>query len=207
MFRLFHIAEKNGLQIFYQDTDSLQGPRFDIRKLASCMEAALESGELSRLELPPMTDDAAIERLRPDIRDVVQKGFRVEKFEGSMLGQFHSDFEIGGVESVRDVPIVGVGAVYVGKKSYCVRLRSLYMGDDGREHVKIAHHCRMKGVPGYAIQDYCKKEGIDEFELYMRLYRGEKVTFQLAAGGRPVFRKTKAIQQITIDDFSRTVGF
>lgn len=206
MCRLFHIAEQNGLKIFYQDTDSIQGPRRDIRLLAKAMEEAISNGSLETLRLPPR-ERKIQEKIYIQREVSAHPGIVVSKFEGKGIGNFHSDFEVSNVVPVRNVPIVGVGAIYVGKKSYCVMLRSVHLGDDGKPIPKISYHCRLKGIPKYAILDYCKKHGINEFELYQKLAAGEKVQFNLASEDHVVFRKTSTINQISIEKFDRNVSF
>lgn len=194
MCRLFHIAHENNLKIFYQDTDSLQGPRRDIRLLAKAMEEAIANGSLTKLTLPPRDSP-----LHP--------GLTVSAFEGKGIGNFHSDFEVAGVVPAKGVPIVGVGAIYVGKKSYCVMLRSVHAGDDGKPIVKISYHCRLKGIPKRSIDKYCEEKRITPFELYQQLAAGEKVQFDLADANNPVFRKTATLGQTSRYKFNRVVSF
>jgi hypothetical protein len=112
---------------------------------------------------------------------------------GSNLTQFHTDFE-----PVNGKPSHSTCLIALGKKSYLDQLEN----DDG---VK-AWHIRMKGIPNNVIMNYCAKNKIDVDELYLRLYDGESVTFDLTDGAT-CFKMTKGFDQVSLERFKRTVKF
>ena len=86
----------------------------------------------------------------------------------------------------------------MGKKSYL----DILVDEEGNE----GYHIRLKGVPKQCILNKCKRMEITVEELYERLYKGEKITFDLTDGTN-CFRKTKTFEQITLSQFTRTVYF
>ena len=64
----------------------------------------------------------------------------------------------------------------------------------------------MKGIPLPVINNYCKDHGITPEELYLQLYEGEEITFDLLNGSN-CFRKNKYYEQYTPSTFKRKVKF
>jgi hypothetical protein len=64
----------------------------------------------------------------------------------------------------------------------------------------------MKGIPEQVLLNYCKNNNLTVEELYMQLYNGESITFDLTDGCN-CFRKTRMFDQVTLDKFSRRVQF
>jgi len=106
---------------------------------------------------------------------------------GSDMGQFHIDFDLEG--SVSD--IVATESIFLGKKCYIDKLKST----DENGNTIWGHHIRMKGVPNKSIEytaDILAKKYEDDngvkvedkyLHLYDRLYKGEKINFDLLCGG------------------------
>ena len=128
-------AEDNGIELFYQDTDSMHLYADDIKTLSTLFETKYN-------------------------RQLI----------GKKLGQFHSDFDLEGCEDV-----MATRSIFLGKKCYIDELQ----GKDKNGNIKTGYHIRMKGVPASTIKHTAKKMNINIFELYQKLYDGEKIYFDL----------------------------
>jgi hypothetical protein len=112
---------------------------------------------------------------------------------GQNLTQFHSDFQpINGLSSW-SIRFIGCG-----KKSYLDVLTN-ECGD-------IDYHIRLKGIPDQVIKNYCKDNGITVEELYLQMYNGKEITFDLL-NGSTCFRKNKTYHQYTPTVFTRKIQF
>ena len=153
------LADQEGLQVYYQDTDSLHIGEDDVPKLASAFKEKYG-------------------------RDLI----------GKNLTQFHCDFE-----PIKDgVPVHSIKLIALGKKAYIDVLE-----DEEGNH---GYHMRMKGIPQPVINNYCKDNGITPEDLYMLLYMGQEITFDLLNGSN-CFRKNKYYEQYTPASFMRKVKF
>ena len=173
------LAEHLDIKIFYQDTDSMHI-------------------EKSRLN---------------DLVAAYNKEYNRELI-GSNLGQFHSDFD----ELTGDV--YATKSIFLGKKAYIDMLEN----DKGEHSV----HYRMKGVPLKCIKYYAlmnftnmtldqyksidskqeriaiKREAL--WKLYMKLYEGDSITFDLNLT-QVRFRRNALRQMETVSKFTRKVSF
>lgn len=136
------LAEDLGIDIYYQDTDSMH---IDARKLES---RDMKTG----VELLAQEFKVRYER------ELVGKG----------LGQFHSDFDYKS-----DEPPISVESVYLGKKSYCDKIRVI---NDGEE--EFLFHSRMKGIPGTCLENESKKYD-NMINMYDHLLDGDEIDFDL----------------------------
>lgn len=68
-----------------------------------------------------------------------------------------------------------------------------------------AHHIRLKGIPAAVIIDYAKKNNITIWDLYMKLYEGEEITFNIASC--KVSFKFENLNVSTLEDFTRKIKF
>ena len=94
---------------------------------------------------------------------------------GKNMGQFHSDFSSDKIKE----NIIAVKSLFLGKKMYLDVLE----GEDENGIVVQDYHMRMKGVNDIAIKYYCFINKINPYELYEKLYNGEKIKLDLTAGG------------------------
>lgn len=67
------------------------------------------------------------------------------------------------------------------------------------------HHIRLKGVPGGVIRQYCIDNKLTPWELYMKLYNGEAITFNLASV--KVCFKFDNLNVSTLKEFERMISF
>ena len=122
-----------------------------------------------------------------------------KKLEGKGMGQFHSDFSLEGTTKV-----VSIGAVFLGKKSYIDKLE----GTDTNGNKKTGYHIRMKGIPNKAIHHNVDINYINPFDMYLDLYEGEEVMFDLTCSGtKTTFKRNKDYTMETLDIFNRRVSF
>lgn len=119
---------------------------------------------------------------------------------GKNMGQFHSDFSSDTI--VKD--IIAVKSIFLGKKCYIDVLEGL----DENDNLVQDYHIRMKGINTSAIKYYCLTNKINEYELYERLYNGEKIKLDLTAGGNKCsFEYNKDYTITSNSSFIREVSF
>lgn len=110
---------------------------------------------------------------------VLEKKFK-EKYKreltGKNLGQFHIDFDLEGSKG----EIISKRSVYLGKKCYMDDLKS----KDEKGNDLYGEHLRMKGIPAQSIEYTKNNLNVSYHELYMKLYNGEKIKFDLLCGGQ-----------------------
>lgn len=119
---------------------------------------------------------------------------------GKNMGQFHSDFDLKGCEDV-----YASRSLFLGKKSYIDELK----GIDEKGNIKTGYHIRMKGIPNSCIEYTTKKEGYETpFDLYLDLYNGKEISFDLCEGGKKAnFEFKKDYSIYTKTEFLRTIKF
>jgi hypothetical protein len=120
---------------------------------------------------------------------------------GKGLGQFHSDFDLPGCTDV-----VAVKSIFLGKKCYIDKLK----GINANGEVEYGFHIRMKGIPEKCI-DYVVEHSdkyTDVMDLYIDLYNGNEVSFDLTNGGSKAnFKFNKNYTINTLSLFTRTIKF
>tara|TARA_R110000868_G_scaffold104979_1_gene289067 strand:- start:1926 stop:5171 length:3246 start_codon:yes stop_codon:yes gene_type:complete len=118
---------------------------------------------------------------------------------GEDLGQFHSDFDLKGCDEV-----YANRSIFLGKKCYIDELKGI--DENGQE--QTGYHIRMKGVPNTTIKHTAKNLGITVFELYEKLYQGDKIMFDLTEGGAKAnFKINKNGTINTLPFFERIISF
>lgn len=119
---------------------------------------------------------------------------------GDELGQFHSDFDLKGCDNV-----YASRSIFLGKKCYIDELKGT---DEITGEEKTGYHIRAKGIPNSTIKYTANKMGINVFELYERLYKGDAVKFDLTEGGvKANFKINKNGSINTLSFFERIVKF
>lgn len=117
---------------------------------------------------------------------------------GKNMGQFHSDFKIKGAKNV-----IAKKSIFLGKKSYI----DILEGDTDNGKVQD-YHIRLKGIPNKVITYYCEKNKITAWDLFLQMYIGEAITFDLTNDGSKVnFVYNKDYTISTNGDFNRTLKF
>ena len=120
---------------------------------------------------------------------------------GKGLGQFHSDFDLPGCTNV-----VATKSIFLGKKCYIDKLEGINVNGE-KEH---GFHIRMKGIPEKCIHyvvEHTNKYN-DVMDLYIDLYNGNEVAFDLTNGGSKAnFKFNKNYTINTLSMFTRAVKF
>ena len=129
----------------------------------------------------------------PRLGELFKEKYHTELI-GTNLCQFHCDFD----PIKEGVPVHSKKLIALGKKSYL----DLLEDSEGN----TSYHIRMKGVPQNVLVRYCEEHGISLEDLYMKLYNGETIKFNLLDGAN-CFRKNKFYEQYTPSVFFRTVKF
>jgi hypothetical protein len=124
---------------------------------------------------------------------------------GKELGQFHTDFELK-VDGVKCNNVVSYKSIFLGKKCYLDLLRGNHPITN---EIKYGYHIRMKGVNEGAVlisSEELKKKG-DVWGVYMKLWNGNSITFDLVKGGVMNFKYDKNYNIITDPIFTRELKF
>ena len=129
----------------------------------------------------------------PKLGELFKKKYNTELI-GTNLCQFHCDFD----PIKPGVPVHSKKLIALGKKSYL----DLLEDTEGN----TSYHIRMKGVPQSVIMNHCRNNNMTLEELYLKLFRGETIKFNLLDGAN-CFRKNKFYEQYTPSVFFRTVKF
>jgi hypothetical protein len=121
------------------------------------------------------------------------------ELEGSNLGQFHCDFDMG---QDKGTTPVSIKSIYCGKKTYMDVVE--YVKND---EVKTSNHLRCKGIPSECLVDVCEeKKGGDYFELYKDMYNGKKFSFDLLRGGKKLrFKFNNNFTVSNVTSFNRSI--
>jgi hypothetical protein len=120
---------------------------------------------------------------------------------GKGLGQFHSDFDLPGCTN-----IVATKSIFLGKKCYIDKLE----GTNSNGEKETGYHIRMKGIPEkcihYVVEHSPKYK--DVMDLYIDLYNGNEVAFDLTNGGSKAnFKFNKDYTINTLSLFTRSIKF
>ncbi len=161
MNRVMCLAEDNGIDIFYQDTDSMHLPMEDVEKLAKLYKEKYRS-------------------------DLIGKG--MGQFETDFaMGQINKQDENSTDNWDKKAEVYAVESFFLGKKFYLDVLES----KNKRNETIIDHHIRAKGIPNDAILYYVEMESKDHKssihtvkDLYQGLLNGETHKFDLTCGGK-----------------------
>lgn len=131
---------------------------------------------------------------------------------GKDMGQFHSDFSIEKDNKNYDKNVFARRSIFLGKKAYIDEL----IVKDENENIIIDYHIRLKGIPNSCVDYTYKKLGYaNPFDLYLDLYNGKKIDFDLLEGnGKHKFKFNKdytitSLKNIDEENmgFSRSVQF
>lgn len=142
----------------------------------------------------------------PDLVKAFKKKYGRD-LEGKQLGQLHIDFDLDGCSG----EIYSKQSIYLGKKCYM----DIIEGMDNSGMLSEGHHIRMKGVPNstlyYTADKYSDGGGGDTkklWDLYERLFNGERIGFDLLEGGKRVNFKFNGDMTIGyMKEFERVLSF
>ena len=119
----------------------------------------------------------------PKLADLFQQKYN-RQLIGKNQGQFHSDFD-----SKLGKVLHADRSVFLGKKFYIDRLvverskvNQIAVKSESKEIV-YDYHIRAKGLSNDCIIYRAKELGITVLELYERLFKGERIEFNLCCDG------------------------
>ena len=202
MNRVFCLAEDNGMEIMYQDTDSAHLHSKDIPELERLYRKKYKK-ELIGKDMGQFHSDFESKKLtgnkfqNKETGEIITKNFESLKLQKSWKKINKHLWESHG-------ELVSKELIMLGKKSYMDSLVGLdYKGDQGEDT-----HVRMKGCNNESMLYYCKENGITIRDLYMKFYNDEKVVLDQTCGGQKIcFDFTKDFRVRTKMEFPRMMSF
>lgn len=152
------------------------------------------------------TDTDSIHIIYDDVMVLTEK--YKEKYgrelDGKQLGQFHIDFDLEDDKGRECDNVYAEKSIFLGKKCYIDCL----VGTNEEGKTVRGHHIRMKGVPNSTIKYTADKLGISLYDLYNKLFMGERIKFDLLEGGKRCnfkFHNNGAVS--SMNNFVRELGF
>lgn len=110
--------------------------------------------------------------------DLLSNAYRTvygRELVGKHLGQFHSDFDY-----VSEVAPISVESIYLGKKSYCDRIKVVKRSPEGEQQNEYVFHPRLKGIPNDCLKEVAKKNYKDDIlNMYADLLNHNPIEFDL----------------------------
>jgi hypothetical protein len=195
MNEVMGLAEDNGLEMFYQDTDSIHITAEHIEILAKLFYGVYGK-ELIGEYLGQFHSDFDLKGCNSyDLSTMFNKS----KTINSIMSKNDSDFIF------KYTQIYANRSIFLGKKCY---IDELYGRDEKTGEQKIDYHIRMKGVPNSTIKHTAKNLNINVFQLYEKLYQGDAIKFDLTEGGvKANFKVNKNGTINTLPFFERIISF
>ena len=86
----------------------------------------------------------------------------------------------------------------------------LFSGVDKDGNKITGEHVHTKGVPTASIRHAAEREGISVRDLYLRLYNGEAINFDLTCGGRACgfkYQRDLSVRSYREGEFKRLIKF
>lgn len=166
-------------------------------------------------ELMYLAEKYGLEIYYTDTDSIHIKNKHIEKLEelfkkeygreliGKGMGQFHSDFSIK-QDGKKATDVVSTCGIFLAKKCY---LDVLEGNIDGKK--VHDYHIRMKSIPSSTILYEAERQyGGDVKKMYLDLYDGKKVEFDLLEGGRKCrFNCGSDLGVSSVSKFIRTIQF
>jgi hypothetical protein len=127
-------------------------------------------------------DNSKISLLEEEYRELYGR-----ELIGKDMGQFHTDFDSDYLKG----EILAKNSIFLGKKCYIDELVGTKKDDfmPTPNPNEIDYHIRLKGVPNQAILHYCEKNNLTPYQLYQKLYMGDKVEFDMCCSNKKVMFK------------------
>lgn len=125
---------------------------------------------------------------------------------GEQMGQFGYDLKLKDDDGNKCKNVTGVRSLFIAKKVYIVELEGNKKNGDKHK----GYYIRMKGIPNSSIMYECKKRGLTPFELYQKLYDGEKIGFDLTENGDKAnfkYHSDFSVSTIQSGLYTRNVSF
>lgn len=126
------------------------------------------------------------------------------ELDGKQLGQFHIDFDLHDEDGKECENVYAEKSIFLGKKCYIDCL----VGTNPVGKTIRGHHIRMKGVPNSTIKHTAKLMKLSLYDLYNKLYAGDKIKFDLLENGKRCNFKFHNDGRISsMNKFVREIGF
>ena len=126
------------------------------------------------------------------------------ELDGKQLGQFHIDFDLYDDDGAECEDVYAEKSIFLGKKCYIDCL----VGTNPVGKTIRGHHIRMKGVPNSTIKHTAKLMKLSLYDLYNKLYAGDKIKFDLLENGKRCNFKFHNDGRISsMNKFVREIGF
>jgi hypothetical protein len=185
------MAEDNGINIYYTDTDSMQ---IEFDKLSTLADKFKETYD----------------------RELIGNGmgqfhsdFDLDMFQTENI---HKDNKTG--LAYNDSDIMASSFIGCGKKAYLNHLEvkskqpseSKSNGAPSVPDTLHSYHFRLKGVNVGSVFDHCLKNNDNLEEMYTKLFQCDSIIFDLTAG-KPCFKQIKSVSIYSLDSFERRVQF
>ena len=127
-----------------------------------------------------------------------------KELDGKQLGQFHIDFDLHDKDGNECKNVYADKSIFLGKKCYIDCLK----GTNPEGKIVSGFHTRMKGIPESTIIYTAKQLNINLYELYEKLYDGNKINFDLLEGGKRCNMKFNNNLSVSyLNDFKRELCF
>ena len=182
------LAEDNGINLYYQDTDSIHLEESNIKKLSNLFEIKYNRVLIGK-DMGQFHSD-----------------FNLEYYTDSN-GKIFEDQDEGKFCGIKRKckNVISTQLVMLGKKCYIDRLE----GQTEDAKTITDYHIRMKGVPDSCIDYTYKKEQFNNpLEMYEKLYLGDAIKFDLLQGNaKDMFKFNKNYTINTLLEFQRTIKF
>ncbi len=177
MSEVMCLAEDNGIDIIYQDTDSMHMLDRDVSYLSMLFEQKygkqLIGGNMGQFHCD---------------------------FDSKILkGKIFSEYSITlGKKSYLDVLTVEREEIKNEEDEHPIKVEG---------PLQVDYHVRMKGIPNDSLYRYCEKNKISIVELYEKLYNSEKIEFDLTCDNQKPKFEIKNFCTKTKLNFCRQVEF
>ena len=125
------------------------------------------------------TDSIHIDNSKIPLLAEEYKKINGKELIGKNMSQFHTDFD----SDILKGEVLAKRSIFLGKKCYIDELYSEESGD------VVDYHIRLKGIPTPSILHYCKIHNITPYELYLKLYNGEVIEFDMTCDNLKVVFK------------------
>jgi hypothetical protein len=145
------------------------------------------------------------------IEDAYYKKYN-KVLNGVNLEQFHTDFDIHGIEEGETADIYAIKSIFLGKKSYIDVLEAVVEKDGVYNRTIHGTHHRLKGITKEGINHTAKQYKDSYYGLYKDLASGNEVKivlnpFDTNENKEKVLFEFKKGQVSTKDEFVRAVKF
>ena len=194
MNEIICLAEDNDIKIYYQDTDSLHILMKDIEKLET-LYLEKYNKILRGEEMGNFQNDFKLKYYKDDDGKILidEKNYVLDN---------EKEFKFKGYKSYKCKNLSAIESIILTKKIYLDVLK----GYDENNNIVYGYYYRMKGIPDSCIRYTANKLNISIRDLYLLMYCGANIEFDLTEGGeKDCFEFNKNYDIYTKKKFSRDI--